>query len=170
MLADSSNGEQRAANREQTAANRPQRWLAQQGPWQVLSWHERVAGLEEHGNLLGAIALSLQCWQGKAVAVVGLPRNQNDARAILDGQIQGLLEVLTSEPTSAACCSLFALCSLVLLCVFAVRSSLPSALCSLFTTLCCSLLSARCSLRFTARCSLLAALCTIQTTDDGVLD
>eukprot|EP00658_Telonema_sp_P-2_P084054 TRINITY_DN9233_c0_g1_i14.p1 TRINITY_DN9233_c0_g1~~TRINITY_DN9233_c0_g1_i14.p1 ORF type:complete len:949 (+),score=267.21 TRINITY_DN9233_c0_g1_i14:2-2848(+) len=59
---------------------------------QVLSWHERMAGLEEAGNLLGAISLCLQCWQGKAAAVVGLPRNQEDAQAILSEQVHGLLE------------------------------------------------------------------------------
>ena len=59
---------------------------------QVLSWHERIAGLEETGNITGAIALGLQCWEGRAVAVVGLPRNQDDARAILSEHLNGLLQ------------------------------------------------------------------------------
>jgi len=58
---------------------------------QVLSWRERINALAEKGNVTGAIALGLQCWEGRAVAVVGLPRNQDDARSILAEEVNSLL-------------------------------------------------------------------------------
>ena len=58
---------------------------------QVLSWHERINSLAEKGNVTGAIALGLQCWEGRAVAVVGLPRNQEDARGLLAEEVNALL-------------------------------------------------------------------------------